>query len=94
MGDLAEFGGLQKKVEIGEWITLTPVWVERSAQKEEGRWKLDENGFGARPSGGGGGHDTIFNHGINPQLWIMERLWDMTVAECFGEPLHPLGGIW
>ena len=24
---LEEFGGLQKKVEIGEWIQTTPVWV-------------------------------------------------------------------
>ena len=32
-GALAEFGGLQKKVERGEWLTSTPVWVDRTAQK-------------------------------------------------------------
>ena len=31
-------------------------------------------------SGGGGGCDAIFNHGIDPQLRIMERLGDMTGA--------------
>ena len=57
-----------------------PVWVERPAQKEEGRQKLDRNGFGARTSGGGVVCDAIFNHSIDPQLQIMERLGDMTVA--------------
>ena len=38
-GALAEFGGLQKKLERGGWLTSTPVWVDRQAPKEEGRWK-------------------------------------------------------
>ena len=58
---LGEFGGLQNKVERGEWLTSTLVWVERSAQKEEGRRKSDRNIFRSRPSGGGGGRDAIFN---------------------------------
>ena len=57
---------------------MTPVWVERPAQKEEGRWKPDTNGFEARPSGRGVGRDAIFNHVIDLQLRIMERLGDMT----------------
>ena len=32
-GALAEFGGLKKKVERGEWLTSTPVWLDRPAQK-------------------------------------------------------------
>ena len=44
-GALAEFGGIQKKVERGEWLTSTPVWVERPEYKEEGHWKSDGNGF-------------------------------------------------
>ena len=32
-GFLSEFGGIQKKVERGEWLTLMPVWVDRPAQK-------------------------------------------------------------
>ena len=40
-GALSELGGLQKKMERGEWLTSTPVWVDQSAQKEEGRQKLD-----------------------------------------------------
>ena len=38
------------------------------------------NGFGSRPSGRGGGRDAVFNHVIDPQLRIMERLRDMTVT--------------
>ena len=40
-GALGEFGGLQKKVERGKWLTSTPVWVKRLVQKEEGRRKSD-----------------------------------------------------
>ena len=77
-GALADFGGLQNKLERGERLNLMPVLVERLAQKEEGLRKSDENIFGARPSGRGGGRNAIFNHGIDPQLRIMERLGDMT----------------
>ena len=76
-GDLEEFGGLQKKVERGEWLTSTSVWLDRPSKKEEGRRKLDRNGMGARPSGGGGESDAIFNYKIDPQLHIMERLGDI-----------------
>ena len=79
-GALSEFGGLQKKVERGEWLTLTPVWVERPAQKGEGRRKSDRNGFGAMPSGGGGRRNTIFNYRIDPQLRIMGNMGNMQVA--------------
>ena len=47
LGALTEFGGIQKMVERGEWLTSTPVWVEQPAPKEEGHRKLDENGLGA-----------------------------------------------
>ena len=76
-GALAEFGGLHKRVKRGEWLTSTPVWVERPELKEEGRRKSDGNGLGARQSGGGG---TVFNHGVNPQLRIIENLGSMTMA--------------
>ena len=33
-GALEEFRGLQKMVERGEWLTSTPVWVERPAPRE------------------------------------------------------------
>ena len=36
LGALEEFGGLQKRVERGEWLTSMPVWVERKVPKEEG----------------------------------------------------------
>ena len=54
--------------------------MDTPAQKEEGRRKSDGHGMGARPSGGGGGIDTVFNHGVDLQLRIMERLGDMTGA--------------
>ena len=79
-GALAKFGGLQKKVERGECITSTPVWVERPSPKEEGCQKSDGNGFGARQSGRGGGGGTIFNHGVDPQLRIIENLGSMKLA--------------
>ena len=59
---------------------MTLVWVDWAAQKEEGRRKSDGVGIGARPSGRGGGRDAIVNHGIDPQLRIMEKLGDMTGA--------------
>ena len=40
-GPLAEFGGIQKKVDRGECLTSTPVWVDGPAQKEEGLQKSD-----------------------------------------------------
>ena len=67
-GSLAEFIGLQKRVERGEWLTSTPVWVKRPAPKEEGLKKSDGNGFGAQQSGRVGGVGTVFNHGVDPQL--------------------------
>ena len=53
LGALVEFGGIQKNVERGEWLTSTPVSLERPAQNEEGRRKSDRNGIGARPSSRG-----------------------------------------
>ena len=79
-GTLAKFEGLEKKFERGEWLTSTPVWVYRSSQKEEGLRKSDRHGMVERPSGGGGGRDEVFNHRIDPQLRIMERLGYMTGA--------------
>ena len=73
-GALTEFGGLQKKVEIGEWLTPTPGLVDRPAQREEGSQKSDRHGIGAMPNNGGGGRDTAFNNGVDLQLRIMERL--------------------
>ena len=81
-GALAEFGGLQKRVERGEWLTSTPVCVERPAPKEEGRQKSDGNGLGARKSGGGGGGGTVFNHGVDPQLPIIENMRIMKMVAC------------
>ena len=34
-----------------------------------------------KPSSGGGGRDALFNHGVDPQLRIMERLEDMIGEE-------------
>ena len=90
-GALEEFRGLKKKVKRQEWITSTPVWVEQLSQKEEGRRKSDGNGFGARQSGGGGGRDASSNHGVDPQLWIIENLGNMTLAACSENLRIPLG---
>ena len=79
-GALAEFGGIQKKVKIWEWLNSTPVWVDRLAQKEEGLRKSDGHNMQASPSGRGGGRYTVFNHGVDPQMRIMEKLGYMTGA--------------
>ena len=61
-GALEEFRGLQNRMERGKWMTSILVWVERPAPREEGRWKSEGNGTGAR------------NHGVDPQLRISENL--------------------
>ena len=54
--------------------------MDRPAPKEEGCQKSDGHGIGESPSGGGCGRDVVFNNGVDPQLWIMERLVEMTAA--------------
>ena len=77
---LEEFEGLQKKLDIGEWLTSTPRWVDRPVPKEEGRLKSDGHGSVAKSSGGGGGRYAVLNAGVYLQLWIMEILGGMTAA--------------
>ena len=36
LGALADFGQIEKKIEIGEWLKTTLVWVDRPTPKEEG----------------------------------------------------------
>ena len=79
-GALKKLGGLNKKVERGDWLTSTPLWVDITAQKKEGLRKYDGQGIGESPSGGGGGRDAVFNHGVDLQLKIIERLGDMTTT--------------
>ena len=67
-------------MERGEWLNLTPVWVDRLAQKEEGLQKFDVHSMGASPIRGEGGRDAVFNHRVDSQMQIMERLGDITVA--------------
>ena len=90
-GALEEFGGLQKRVERGEWLTSTPVWVERPKPKEEGLRESDRNGLGARKSGGGGGGGSVFNHGVDPQLRIIENLKILTQAARTENLSFPVG---
>ena len=86
-GGIKKCGGLQKRVERGYWLTLTPVWVDRPAQNEEGRRKSDVHGMGARTSDGGGGRDTVFNYGVDLHLKSMDGIGDMTSA-ARSENLH------
>ena len=37
LGSLPEFKYLNKRIERGEWLTTTPIWVERTSPKEEGQ---------------------------------------------------------
>ena len=54
--------------------------MDQQAQREEGRRDSNGHGIKARPSGGGGRRDVVFNNGVDPQLRIMERLGYITAA--------------
>ena len=54
-GALEEFIGMQNRIKRGEWLTSMPVWVERPASREEGRWKSEGNGIESRQGGMGVG---------------------------------------
>ena len=73
-------------MERGEWLTSTPVWLDRPVQKEEGRQKSDRHRIGAMPSRGGGGRDAVLDHGVDLQLRTMESIGDMA-AEAHEENL-------
>ena len=77
-GALEEFIGLQKRVERGECLASTPVWVERPTTTEKGLHKSDRNGFVARQSAGVGWVGIVFNRGIDPLLQIIEFMGCMT----------------
>ena len=42
LGALTEFGGIQKKLERGEWLTSTPVWVDRPAKRRRDSGNLTD----------------------------------------------------
>ena len=90
LGALVEFRELQKKVERGDRLSLTPVWVDRPGQKVEGCRKSDRHRIGARPISGGGGRDAVFNHKVDPQLRIIERLRYMMAAARSEKLRNPL----
>ena len=77
-GSLEEFRGLQKRVERGKRITSTPVWVERPETRVECHWNFEGNGIGSRQGVREDKEDTVFNHGVDPQLRISENLRLMT----------------
>ena len=83
---MEEFRELQNKVERGEWLNLMPVRVERPApneeglRKSEGLRKLEGKMFGAQQGDRGVGDGTVFKHGVDPQLQIIENLGSMPQA--------------
>ena len=79
-GALEEFQGLQKRVEIGEWMTYMPVWAERPALREKGRRKSEGYVNGAR------------NHGVDPQLCISKNLGILTQVARQENLCLPMGG--
>ena len=89
-GALAEFGGLQKKVERGDWFTTTLGWVDPPTPREEGKRKSEKHGSGSSLSGGGGGQDTVHSIVVDPQLRIMEKLGEITVAALLENLCCPL----
>ena len=79
-GALKEFGWILKKVEIGYWITMMLVWVDRPTPKGKGRRKLDGHGSGYRMRVSRGGKNLVHNIGVNPQLQVMERFGEIISA--------------
>ena len=61
-------------------MTSMLVWVERPAPREERRGKSEGKGIGARQGGRGVVEGTFYNHGVDPQLRISEKLGIMTQA--------------
>ena len=59
LGALAEFGKLHKKMERGEWLKMTWLWVDRPTPKDKGQRKTDGNRSGYCIGGGGCGRDTV-----------------------------------
>ena len=52
--------------------------MDRPGPRVEGRIKPDGNGSGARSSGGGVERDAFFNTRVDPKMWVMERLGEIT----------------
>ena len=44
IGSLLGFRELPWRMEKGEWITFTPIWIEFPEAKEDGKRKLDSKG--------------------------------------------------
>ena len=80
LGALAEFGELHKKVEMGEWMTMTPGWADRPIPKEEGLQNSDGRGNRFRISGGGGGQDSLHNIRVDTQLQVIDKLGEIPAA--------------
>ena len=65
--------------------------MDQLALKEEGRRKSDGNGLGERKSGRGVGGGSVFNHGVDPQLQIIENMGSMTQAARTEKLCLPVG---
>ena len=81
-GSLAEFRDLQRQVEMVEWITTTPTWVEIPEQKND-KWRRSEISGGAGRSGSGienpgqqRQREEESNPDVDPRLRVMERFRD------------------
>ena len=72
MGALSEFGSLKKMIDRGEWLTMTPVWVQRPFTREYGQRNIYGSVNGTRK--GIGGRYPVQNSGVDLQLQVMERL--------------------
>ena len=79
MGDLAEFGELQRRIEQGERTTPPPSWVEMPEPKNNGQ-RIWENGGGAGRIGSSEENlgrkrkaEEERNLDVDPRLRVMER---------------------
>ena len=80
MGALVKFSSLQKRIERGEWLTTTPVWVDRPAPKEEGLIKLDRSRNGTRL--GIGVRCPVQNSGFEAKLRVMDIFGELITVSC------------
>ena len=68
--DLEMFGELKLRIDRGDCITSTPLWVEIPSKKYDRKWKVEGKGVTSNDQKRRG---TIHNPDPDTQLWMIEK---------------------